>query len=429
MNTIISKNFRGVILTLCFSLIFSLFFGLNVKAYSKDDGMTKEKWGEDIEHLAKELPKLHPNLFYKITKEDFHKEVEALKKSVPNMNEDEIKVGLYKIISAVGDSHTRLYERSENMFPVLTSFFGEDMYVLDIEEQYKEALYCKIVKINNREIKDLIEEFKTVIPYENGAQIKKQIPNIILNPDKLYGLKITDDKDLLMITFEKKDGTQFDIKIKAVSRKEKFALAAPKVEKDKLPLYMRNRRMNYWFEYLSDSKIVYIAYNSCRDMEEKPFEDFTKEIFQCIKNKEVDKVVLDMRNNGGGSDGVLNSLRYEIKNRYEINHKDKLFVIVGRNTFSSALINSVQLREETNATFVGEPTSGKPNHFGAVRGFKLPNSKISVTYSTKHINFSDFYETSYEGVDSFIPDVIVENSIEDYINNRDAVLEKIINMK
>lgn len=106
--------------------------------------------------------------------------------------------------------------------------------------------------------------------------------------------------------------------------------------------------------------------------------------------------------------------------RRMIGYPDKLFVIIGRETFSSAIIEAARFDEETNATLVGEMTSGKPNHYGSVRNFKLPNSKISIRYSTKHINIF-----KNQG-NSLMPDVLKEVSIDDYINKKDAVLDYIL---
>ena len=127
-----------------------------------------------------------------------------------------------------------------------------------------------------------------------------------------------------------------------------------------------------------------------------------------------------MRNNSGGSDGYINSLIEGIKDR-TINDSNRLFVVTGRQTFSAAIIDACLLREETNAFFIGEPTSGKPNHYGQARHFELPNSKIDIAYSTKHCTlFSDESDT-------FIPDKGIDISIDDDVNKKDTVMEQVLN--
>lgn len=127
-----------------------------------------------------------------------------------------------------------------------------------------------------------------------------------------------------------------------------------------------------------------------------------------------------MRNNSGGTGGYLNPIIDGIKER-NINNKKKLFIIVGRETFSAPIIDACKLREETNAIFVGSPTSGKPNHYGQAKNFELPNSKILIKYSTKK------FEISKDNGNSIIPDHIVGVSMNDYLNKKDPVLDYILN--
>ena len=71
----------------------------------------------------------------------------------------------------------------------------------------------------------------------------------------------------------------------------------------------------------------------------------------------------------------------------------------------------------TNAVFVGEETSGKPNHFGEVRGFQLPTSKLQIGYSTKYFKRTD------DDVKTITPDVKREMSFQDFTKGIDPVYE------
>jgi hypothetical protein len=92
-------------------------------------------------------------------------------------------------------------------------------------------------------------------------------------------------------------------------------------------------------------------------------------------------------------------------------------VVLGRATFSSAILNAMDFKRLTNAIFVGEETSGKPNHFGEVKSFQLPTSKLSVNYSTKYFKMTD------ENVNTIAPDVKIEMSFSDFMKGVDPVYE------
>jgi C-terminal processing protease CtpA/Prc len=112
-----------------------------------------------------------------------------------------------------------------------------------------------------------------------------------------------------------------------------------------------------------------------------------------------------------------------LNKRQNLNQSDKLFVVVGRGTFSSAMLNTLTFQNKTNATFIGEPTGAKPNHYGQVQLLELRNTDSKVSYSVK------YFERLSEDIESFIPDIIIEPNAEDYFNNIDSVMKTIIEYK
>ena len=150
---------------------------------------------------------------------------------------------------------------------------------------------------------------------------------------------------------------------------------------------------------------------------------FTEDLLEFMEIHPVLKLVVDLRNNGGGNSSLLMPFITTLKEREQINQKGRLYVVVGRQTFSSAVLNALAFQNATKAVFIGEPTGGKPNHFGEVNGFKLKNSKIGIQYSTK------YFTHSKEDAPSFNPDVLIKPSIRDYLEYRDPVLEYILNQE
>ena len=51
---------------------------------------------------------------------------------------------------------------------------------------------------------------------------------------------------------------------------------------------------------------------------------------------------------------------------------------------SDDVVLKSELKKNSNATFIGEETSGSINHYGEVRGFNLPKSDIVIAFSTKY---------------------------------------------
>ncbi|WP_035290547.1 peptidase S41 [Clostridium sp. KNHs214] len=411
--------------TICFSLIFfTLFFtGCGSQYLGGDRNI---KWKKDLSYLQKALPKKHVNLFFKISEEKFNEEINTLKNSVDNLNDDEIVNGIYKIIASVGDTHTSAYKKSLDMYPLQFYYFKEGIYVTNTISKYKDVLYSKLIRINGIDVKKVEQAILPLVAKDNEAMLKKSIPKYLMNAEVLHGLKIVSNTKEATFTFKNEKGRTFDINIDTIDMetfKGKFIIDK---YNDTYPLYMQKSNLNYWYKYISSEKTLYFKYNKCLGVQEsnnekaKNMEEFTNELLKFMDNHPIHKFIIDMRDNSGGSDKYIKPFITWLKNK-KVNNKNNLFIIVGRRTFSSAIVNAVMLKKETNATFVGESTSGIPNHYGAVKDFVLPNSKIAVQYSTQ------FNKLSEDNSNTFVPDKMIEVSIKDYLNKKDPVLDYILN--
>jgi C-terminal processing protease CtpA/Prc len=110
----------------------------------------------------------------------------------------------------------------------------------------------------------------------------------------------------------------------------------------------------------------------------------------------------------------------ELKKRPHFLKKGSTYVLIGRRTFSSAILNAIDLKKQTSAIFVGEPTGGKPNHYGEVQMMRLPQSGLPVTYSIKYFRVLD------DDPESLEPDIFVEPGISDYLEKTDPVLNYVL---
>ena len=119
------------------------------------------------------------------------------------------------------------------------------------------------------------------------------------------------------------------------------------------------------------------------------------------------KVTVDLRNNLGGDSTLIRPLIDYLKNHEELNNSQRLKVVIGRETFSSALLNAYEFKNLTNAKIVGEPSGGKPNCYGEILKIKLPNSGFEITYSTRYYKLIED-----DLVMALYPDEIILDSID-----------------
>ena len=80
-------------------------------------------------------------------------------------------------------------------------------------------------------------------------------------------------------------------------------------------------------------------------------------------------------------------------------------------------MNALDFKRLLGACWVGEETSGKPNHLGEVRSFTLPTSGLQVQYSTKYFKNVD------EEMNTLVPDVKIPMTFDDFRQGIDPVYE------
>lgn len=390
----------------CFSafVFLSTIFTNEIKAQN----LTSKQFIEDLEFLKTELPKNHKNLFFNISEKDFNKKIQEIEKKSNSLNNNNFEIELYKLIKEIGDEHTRIEPLYEDIFPLHFDFFKEGIFVTETDSANSDLLYKKLNGIEKQNTKMIIRNFNSIIKNDNSSYFSVYFQKFINNPKVLNGLNITksiDETDYIL------DGNKIHI---TTIPKENY------VSKNENNLLKYSRKDNYWYQFLNDEKVLYFNYQSCSEEQNYSFKSFCDKLFNEIENKKPEKIIIDLRNNEGGNSGILDPFLEKLKNN-DLNKKGSLFVLIGKHTFSSALMNAVDLKRNYHSILIGESTSGNVNHYGESRGFRLPNSKIIVGYSTK------YWETwkGYKG--ALIPDIAIEYSIYNFKNNIDKAIDYVLN--
>ncbi|MFZ7103779.1 MAG: S41 family peptidase [Peptococcaceae bacterium] len=370
------------------------------------------RWVNDIDYLEKTLPRVHKNLYFQLSEQEFHRQLAELKNKIPNYSDEQIEIALSVILAGSGDTHTGASISSEFRYPLEFHWFAEGIYITGTTPEYQELLDAKIITLNGREIKEAVHTLRPLLAGANESWFQTQIVYYLPIPGVLqyFGLSKGDEIEL---DVELKNGQGQKVSLKPLSYKEYVAAGRAA---EAVPLYRSHPEETYWFEYLKEEKIIYLNYSSCRQMRDKPFEIFAREFWDFVQNHEVHKLVVDIRENRGGSSTILDPFIKEIRNS-SFNQQGKLFVMIGKDTYSSAVLNAVSLKKKTNAYFVGEATGGEPNHYGEVKQFKLPNSEKNIRYSTKYFHWLDQDSNTLE------PDKVIKETFTAYRAGIDPVLD------
>ena len=130
--------------------------------------------------------------------------------------------------------------------------------------------------------------------------------------------------------------------------------------------------------------------------------------------------MLDVRQNTGGDFKKGRYFLSGLKKRDAFRRRGSVYVVTGRATQSAAMVNALDFRKELDAVLVGEPTGGRPNSYSENDAFRLPNSKVEVSCSTRYYKFQD------TDTPAVMPDKLIEPSWESHPSGRDIVKEWIL---
>ena len=383
-------------------------------------------WREDLAFLATELPARHIDFFAQLDPADWDAAVAELDSELDELSEAEIVMRLMYLVAMAGDSHTALdiSGRDLHVFPLQLYWFEDGLWVTGAAADQADLIGWRLVEIDGTEAAEAADLISQLYAYENYSQYVKMAPSYLVVSELLNALDITDSVEEATFTFEDDFAEQRQrVKLTAVSPQDKPEMVSWVENFKHPPVYLEQVNNPYFCKYLPDMRMLFLQYNACVERPELSLNEFAGMVSDMADQFEFDTFVVDLRFNGGGDSALAAPLIDVIAGDPRINVRDRLFVIIGRNTFSSAVLNALELKRRTHALFVGEPTGGRPNHFGELKTFELPNSGLTVYYSTKYFMHSDV------DTDSLEPDICAVEFSADILGGYDPALIEIDNYR
>ena len=397
--------------------------------------LSKAQWRDDVRYFARELPKRHKNLYHATAKEQFDKAVADLDAAIPSLQDHQIIVKLRQIGATVGDGHTgvqlpayfKRYPLTLYWFPphdAKTASWGTvggELRVIAAAKEYEGALGARIIKIGELDIDEVSGRVATCFPSkanENEWFVLNTGPALMVRPEVLHALGVVSDLSRAAFTVQHDDGRAITLEISpvVVPAPVNSVVALGLVPVVQPPLSRQRPGEAFWFTALQDKQTAYANFRRYPSLKQN-----ARAFFDFIDRHPAQRVVIDLRQNGGGDffEGREHLIE-PIKKRPAINQKGRLFIAVGRQTFSAAMVNAIDFRKETNAILVGEPIGERPNSYSENDEMTLPNSKLVVSYSTRYYKFVD------EDVPAVLPDVHIEQTWADFRAGRDGVIDWVL---
>ncbi|MEO6392571.1 MAG: tetratricopeptide repeat protein [Pyrinomonadaceae bacterium] len=418
--------------------------GVNAQTPAPVTDAEAAQWREDLRYLAQEMPKTHKNLFHSMTREQFETAVNQLNEKIPSLARHQIIVGLMRIVAMAGDGdgHTSLDPQFNpkvrfRIYPLTLCLFADGLFIKAADKKYAEFVGARVLKIGNTPAEQAYKKVSEVVAHDNEMTFKQRVPFFLTIPEVLQSLGLISDMENASFVVEK-NGKEMTILLTPsgpVPQRGHDGMVREDPSRSwvqmngestaTVPLWLKKPDKKYWFQYLEDSRTMYVQYSSVTNQPDESIAAFTARVFEFVNSHEIDRFILDLRLNEGGNSAYNMPLLLEIIKSPKINQRGRLFTVIGRGTFSAAQNLVTELERYTNTIFVGEPTGARVHFYGDHEIIGLPNSGVFVAVASR------WWQTMNptDNRPWIAPNVVTPLRSVDYLNNIDPALNAILNYR
>jgi len=384
----------------------------------------------DIRALGDSIEQIHPAPFRSISRARFEAEVDELAARASTTSRDELLVGVLRIIASLGarNGHTGLFPgdpanvRPFHLYPVRLYRFTDGVFVVDAED--KGLVGRRLVAVEGTTVDRVFELVDPLVPHDNAWNTRGMAPHYALTAEVLHGLGIVGTAGPAAFTFEAPGGGRTDVTLTPVPGPQyagefadplhgHYPSALPSAPR---PLYLANSGKALWARALAGRKAVYIGYNAVS----APSSALLRRIRGLALAARTRRVIVDVRMNGGGDNTTYGPL-LELFASKQVNRRGRLYLLIGRATFSAAANFAAEIDRDTRAVIVGEPTGGGVETYGDTAPVLLPSLGWYVYVASR------YHERKRGPNDhrlAIAPDVRVDLTSAQYFARQDPVLER-----
>ncbi|MGB4843236.1 MAG: S41 family peptidase [Ferruginibacter sp.] len=402
---------------------------------------TVQAYKDDLDELGRKLTEINPAALKFISKEDFWKTVEAKKALITEKTSfSQFYWHCKEIIASINCSHTYIddFFRQADMplalrFPLQTRLMDNRLFVIEANNENVVAVKDEILSINGMAVSTLIPDMYRHIQSQGYVETTKRhffnrwstaiIPYTLDFPEK-YEIEVKGKEKPIQLNTAKTYKVQNE---------------DPSVKQCKDGLC---------FEILKDQKTAILtvaSFNYYPWNNLSVFKDFMDTRFKEIHEKGITNLIIDVRFNGGGSsESSIHLLKYLVdkpftyyadtqiekgsgKSEGEIPQapfanafKGKQYFIIDGNGKSTTGHFMGVVKVLKLGTIVGEELGSNQYCTAGQTIARLSNTKLNYFIADTG---DETMATSLPDETGILPDHYVTQSIDEYLNNVDAVKE------
>ncbi len=386
-----------------------------------------QRWQLDLDYLVSEIKRLHVDMYHHVSEAEFTYKVHSIRKAINTLDDQQIVFEFMSLLGMLGNGHNLIIPAwgkygSFTQLPMQFYWFSDGLYIVDAQQPYEHLIGQKVTYFGEMPAEKALNLTGKINARDNDMQQLWLAPYYLGLPQVLAGLNIVEDAVDITLTVRSSEGKEQAVtpKVHAMT----FA-GFPKLPALKSASYQRGLSRNnepYWYEHIVDKQLLYVQFNDVLDDSKLSFAQFNDELRQLIMQQRIEHMVIDLRHNSGGDGSILPPMVTTATLFEALKPDGKLFILMGRNTFSAGHDLLVDLTRFTHPILVGEPSGTRPNAIAEAGWFNLPYSQQTGIIS------SQFHqESSAEDHRIWLaPDFPVSLSSAAYFGGQDVALDAVL---
>lgn len=331
---------------------------------------------------------------------------------------------------------------NKKALPIRVRWVGDELYVADSADE-RIQVNDKLVRIGTESIPHLLEDVKKLVADVNPYYVKAVAERRDMFVNEVYLSSFGAVQDGVVEVAVERGGQSHSAPLKLGYYSLHVAKPLPE-------------RWSYRFEPKEKLGILTVHAFVLDESYMQTLQTF----FTEVKRKGIEHVVIDLRSNGGGDfragsmlleylpiaeyngfgetvfhspetavpggshppAGSTSFSEHKIQNkqRQGLLFKGKLYVLTSKYTMGYATWIPAIVQDNRLGAIIGEPTGGKPNHYGGMASFTMPHSRLNFQLSHKLFERPD---SARNGEDACYPDWSVPDQIDDWAAGKDTQVE------
>lgn len=390
--------------------------------------------------------------------------VDDLEARASQLSKAELFLGAAEAAAISNNGHTGISAsplyREFNRIGVKLFWFSDGLYIVRVHENIADLVGARVFAIEGRDLDTVIEG---LAKYNGGVpQWRRLYSSLYMeSPEIMHAAGLAPSPDALLVSVVDADGNARNVTLAAeyslaqmdLPRRRPWMTLVPTAMPDEggdwrrtllfddgeAPLYLRDTDENFFWQETNSG--VYLRPQLLLERKEMPIAEKFEDILAAAGDQPFDFMAVDLRWSPGGD--YTRVIDFVKAAPGAIKEDGRLYIIVGPQTFSAALVTAAFLKHygRDKAVIIGAPM-GDDEQFWAETGlpFALPNSKFRISYATGYHDWENGCTGKHEycfdqnlihevPAGSLALNVLLEPTYADYASGRDIVMDYVLSRK